>query len=240
VTDDNAITAPLVVKRSLSAQVYEILETRVINGTLRPGARLAEEAIAEEFGVSRSPVREAISELERVGLAERLGARDRRVVIPTAKFIADIYDTWCIVEIGRTYLSCLAAPGSDHRRIRELVDGMEEAVRDRQRERHLALSTEFHHLLTRRCRNVHLLNVLRGCERHIQWLETIYYRDIDVSETSIGEHREIAGHYIEKDLLGLISTIQHHISRQRNLVLAAMIGPQAARPGRRVGSGRTP
>ena len=224
--NDGAIAAPLIEKRSLSSQVYEILETRILNGDLRPGARLAEEAIAEEFGVSRSPVREAISELERVGLAERLGARDRRVMIPTAKFIADIYDTWCIVEIGRTYLSCIAAPGSDHRRIRELVDGMEESVRDRQRERHVALSTEFHRLLTQRCRNEHLLRVLRGCERHIQWLETIYYRDIDVSETSIREHREIAGHYIEKDLLGLISVIQRHIRRQRNLVLATMIGPQ--------------
>ena len=224
--NDGAIAAPLIEKRSLSSQVYEILETRILNGDLRPGARLAEEATAEDFGVSRSPVREAISELERVGLAERLGARDRRVMIPTAKFIADIYDTWCIVEIGRTYLSCIAAPGSDHRRIRELVDGMEDAIRDRLRERHVALSTEFHRLLTQRCRNEHLLRVLRGCERHIQWLETIYYRDIDVSDASVGEHREIAGHYIEKDLLGLISVIQHHIRRQRNLVLAAMIGPQ--------------
>jgi DNA-binding GntR family transcriptional regulator len=219
----------LISRKSLSSQVFEILETRIINGVLRPGSRLAEEAIAQELGISRSPVREAISELERVYLAERIGPRDRRVVVPTTKFVADIYDTWCIVEIGRTYLSCITAPPADHSRIEGLLDRMEDSLRAGEREHHAELSTEFHKLLTQRCHNERLLRVLRDCERHIQWLETIYYRDIDSSENSMREHREIARRYIEKDLLGLISAIQDHTRRQRNLVIATMIGQQRHR-----------
>src|SRR5262249_25553237 len=118
------------------------------------------------------------------------------------------------------------APPSDHSRIEGLLDRMEDAIRARERGHHAELSTEFHKLLTQRCHNERLLRVLRDCERHIQWLETIYYRDIDASENSMREHREIARRYIEKDLLGLISAIQDHTRRQRNLVIAAMIGQQ--------------
>ena len=50
-------TEPIIQKKSLSEQVFAVLESRIVNGTLRPGSRLAEEAIAEEFGISRSPVR---------------------------------------------------------------------------------------------------------------------------------------------------------------------------------------
>jgi DNA-binding GntR family transcriptional regulator len=201
-------------KKSLSVQVFELLERRIVNGTLRPGSRLAEEAIAEEFGISRSPVREAISELERVGLAERLGPRARRVVTPTIEFISEIYDTWCILEIGRTYLSCIAAPASDHQRILELLDAMEETMRLGQLEQHVDLSREFHKMLTHRCGNEQLLRVIRDFERHTVWLTTIYFSEVDVSQASMKEHREIARHYIGKDVLGLIDCVQRHARRQ--------------------------
>src|SRR5919197_2752025 len=110
--------ARLIQRKNLSDQVYEILEKRILVGDMLPGTRLAEEAIADEFGVSRSPVREAIAELERIGLAERSGVRDRRVVVPSAKFISDTYDTWSILEVGRCYLSSLAASPEDHEKIR--------------------------------------------------------------------------------------------------------------------------
>ncbi len=94
----------LIVRRPLSEQVYQLLEDRILAGTIAPGTKLAEEAIAEEFGVSRSPAREAISQLEKVGLAEKSGPRDRRVVIPSRKIIIDVYATWIILETG-PYLS---------------------------------------------------------------------------------------------------------------------------------------
>ncbi len=132
---------PIIQKKSLSEQVFAVLESRIVNGALRPGSRLAEEAIAEEFGISRSPVREAIFELERVGLAERLGPRVRRVVTPTIEFISEIFDTWCILEIGRTYLSCIAAPIGDHEhilRLLELDGGNDEVGRSRSTRRVVA------------------------------------------------------------------------------------------------------
>jgi DNA-binding GntR family transcriptional regulator len=211
--------AKLIQRTSLSDQVYHVLEKRILDGDLLPGTRLSEEAIADEFGVSRSPVREAISELERIGFAERSGMRDRRVVVPSAKFISDTYDTWGILEVGRCYMSSLAAPPEDHVKIRHVLDEMEKAKQTGPIARYVKLSRQFHDLLSFRCDNAQLLAVLDNFEKYRRWLVAIYFQNVDTSETSSNEHRQIAEAYINKDLVGLTAVLQHHVGRQRDRVL---------------------
>lgn len=59
----------LVTRNTLARQIYEVLLSRIQNGTLRPGQRLVEAEIAASVGTSRGPVREAIAMLQRAGLA---------------------------------------------------------------------------------------------------------------------------------------------------------------------------
>ena len=56
----------------LSDSVYLKLKERIVNGTYEEGFRLVETKLCEEFGVSRTPIREAISQLELDGLAKTL------------------------------------------------------------------------------------------------------------------------------------------------------------------------
>ncbi|MEH6774298.1 MAG: GntR family transcriptional regulator, partial [Cereibacter changlensis] len=60
-------------------QIYETLLKRIVDGNLRPGDSLGEQATAEEFGLSRTPIREALQRLSNAGLAER-GSRRAFVV----------------------------------------------------------------------------------------------------------------------------------------------------------------
>src|SRR5215813_13565606 len=85
------VRTELLERRNLGDQLYEILEDRIVAGVLQPGTRLSEEAIAAEFGISRSPVRDVLAKLESMGLAERVLFRDRRVAVPTEKFVCDTY-----------------------------------------------------------------------------------------------------------------------------------------------------
>jgi DNA-binding GntR family transcriptional regulator len=214
-------TPPLIQRQGLAGQVHDLLEKRIINGELPSGAPLNEDEMAREFGISRSPVREALSRLERSMLVERVGPRNRRILVPTVKFVSDVYDTWGIIEIGRAYSSCINSSPSDARRIEKLLDAMESSLRMRDLTEHLELSAEFHELLTRHCRNQYLLQLHLDCQRYVQWFKNIYYKEIDISEESMREHREIARYYIEKDFLGLADSLQRHIRRQKNQVMAA-------------------
>ncbi|HEY1723013.1 MAG TPA: GntR family transcriptional regulator [Magnetospirillaceae bacterium] len=212
----------LIVRRPLSEQVYQLLEDRILAGTIAPGTKLAEEAIAEEFGVSRSPAREAISQLEKVGLAEKSGPRDRRVVIPSRKTIIDVYATWIILETGRIYLSSLVATKDDHRRIREIVHGMEEALTANNMTVYQSWFSQFHTMLTGHCDNQLLNQALEGFERHRKWLAALYHSKPETSSRSLIEHKAIAKNYIKSDLVGITKALEAHMMRQRDSVLARL------------------
>jgi len=220
---ETALPVPLIEKKALAGQIFDLLETRIISGELNPGSSLVEEDMATEFGFSRSPVREAIARLERTMLVERVGPRLRRVVVPTPKFISDIYDTWVVIEVGRCYSSCVNSPASDGRRIEKLLRDMALSLKQRDIPRHVELSASFHDLLVDRCNNKYLAELHRDCQKYVQWFGNIYFGKVDISANSLREHGEIARHYIDKDFLGLADAVQRHIRRQKNEVLAILM-----------------
>ena len=77
---------------SVPEQIAAELARRIISGTLAPGARLGEQQVADEFHVSRGPVREAIRILEREGLATVLPRRGTVVTELSAQEVAEIFE----------------------------------------------------------------------------------------------------------------------------------------------------
>ena len=72
----------------LYQQVFEIVAGQISQGVLREGARLSESGLAEQFGISRAPARQALSELERKGLLLKSSGRGYRVAKPKEKTFA--------------------------------------------------------------------------------------------------------------------------------------------------------
>lgn len=211
-------------RKNLSEQVFEILEQRIVSGVLPPGSRLSEEAIAEEFSTSRSPVRDVLNKLERLGFAERAGPRDRRVQVPTARLVSDTYETWIILEVGRTYTSSQGASAADHDEIRRHIAAMTLAWNEGRMKEYEHLSDEIPEMLHRRCDNLQLLSVLSDFEKYRKWLVAVYLKDEPPNPNSLVEHQMIAEHYINRDLIGLTRSIQVHVRQQRDRVLAQVTG----------------
>jgi DNA-binding GntR family transcriptional regulator len=234
--NQSPLPSPVIQKQALARQIYDLVESRIISGEIALGTTLTEEDMAKEFGISRSPVREVLSQLERTMLVERVGPRTRRVVVPTSKFISDIYDTWVIIETGRAYSSCVNASASDTRRLEKLLEEMELSLKNRNMDQHLELTEKFHDLVTRHCRNGYLLRLHLDCQRYVQWFSNVYFKQVDISEQSMREHRDIARHYLDKDFLGLADSIQRHIRRQKNQVLAIIMRDRSEGTGVRANS----
>jgi len=221
-------------RKRLSQQLYERLEEQIVNGNLAPGTKLVEDVLAAQFGVSRSPVREAIVELERAGFADRQGLRDRRVAVPTEKLIRDTYDVFAILEIGRAYLSSLAATLEDRRYLSALLGGMEGAMERSDQQSYEALSLEFHAKLGQPCQNQRLDAILGLYRKYLRWFRALYYDyHREISQTALDAHRKIVDGYVRKDLVGLTETLQSHINDQREQVLERWrrlaISPEDAR-----------
>lgn len=206
-------------RKTLSSQLYDILERKVICGELPPGTKLSEESVAETFKVSRSPAREALIDLEKAGLAVRTGARDRMITVPTRDVISAKYDLWWVVDIGRTYLSALNSTPADCLELRRYVDRMERAVKSRDSKRYLAACEKWHTKIRQSCANAFVSEVGGECDLYLRWLEVLYDRASDISEKTVAEHRRILECYEARDLGGLSEAIRAHIMRQRERLL---------------------
>jgi DNA-binding GntR family transcriptional regulator len=206
-------------RKSLTEQILEILEARIVNGELVPGSRLSEEAIAAEFGTSRSPVRDVLAALEREGFADRVGLRDRRVATPTRKFVLDTYETWIILEVNRTFISSKNATAEDQKSIGAVLEEMRDALKANRRKEYSRLAMAFPEMLHKRCDNLQLLSVLKDFEKYRRWLATLYAGEEVPSLMELEEHREIGQAYLKKDLPALTKSITSHVTKQRDQVL---------------------
>lgn len=85
-------------RTSLREQIKEILLARILNGEYRPGDRLVELQIAQEFGTSQAPVRESLRELEALGFVESAPYRGTHVRAVTKDELAEIYPVRAALE----------------------------------------------------------------------------------------------------------------------------------------------
>src|SRR6266850_1333129 len=85
-------------KVSLVDRVVETLHDRIAQGAIVPGETLRIEALAREFGISRTPVREAISKLEAEGIVVRRTGYAATVFTPSRKEVLDYYEMRMVLE----------------------------------------------------------------------------------------------------------------------------------------------
>lgn len=206
-------------RRTLSSQLYNILESKVLDGELQPGTRLSEESLAEAYGVSRSPAREALAGLERVGLAVRVGMRDRMITVPTEEMIAQKFDLWWIVDVGRAFLAAQHATPEDIAELRRYVNGMDAAVTAKDNKRYKQLCDKFHDKIRSGCPNTYVTELAQDCDLYLKWFETLYDKMPEISADVVAEHHRILDAYEKVDLAQLSETIRVHITRQRSRIL---------------------
>jgi len=90
---------PLEARERLADVVYETIRDRIMDKTLPPGERVTESGIAEQLGVSKTPVREALLRLRRIGVIEPDGVRGGRVVRPSRSAIREAYEIREALEV---------------------------------------------------------------------------------------------------------------------------------------------
>ncbi len=217
-------------RRTLAAQIYDQLEDRILSGSLPPGTKLSEEGLAESFGVSRAPVREALTALQSAGLTERCGVRDRIIVVPTPTMIAQKYDLWWIVDAGRTYIASLTASQPNLDALAELVAAMQQAVEAGNAPAYRTLVEAFHDKIRQGCDNPFLTEMGAGCDVHLRWFETLYDRNPEMSQAVVEEHRRIFMAYAARDFASLSEGIRVHMLRQRDRILSLFAAANGAAP----------
>ena len=108
--------------RPLRDVVATEMRRLILDGTLRPGERLIEDRLAEQLGVSRNPVREAIRVLEGEGFLDVAARRGSFVATLSAKQAADLFEIRLVLEpLGARLAACRCPAGCRTARMKEIL-----------------------------------------------------------------------------------------------------------------------
>jgi DNA-binding GntR family transcriptional regulator len=137
----------------LHQRIYETLRTEIISGRRKPGELLGEAELARSWEVSRSPIREALRQLEQHNLvrwAPRRGATVARLTVPGLR---DIYELREALESLSARLAAERGSAADLAKMRDLAASVEQAQDEGDYMRAIMLDDEFHRLLASSTRN---------------------------------------------------------------------------------------
>ena len=151
---ENAMSGIKVSKRkSLREEVYESLKKSILHGKLKGGQRLIEETLADQIGISRTPVREAFHKLERDDLVTRLPKGGFAVREFTKEDVEEIFGIRSALESYASYLASLHITLEKISQLEKKVKELEDALEKRDDEKFIQLNTEFHDLIYYCCKS---------------------------------------------------------------------------------------
>ena len=141
-------------KINLSDQAYDELVNRIVSGAFPAGELLQEEKLSVEFGISRTPVREALKRLAAEGLIEQLPRKGFRVAMPDDDALTELFECRCGLELLALKNAMGAIPPE---KIETLKEKLRSAAR-RKDSRRIALEAdgEMHALFSDHCGNRYL------------------------------------------------------------------------------------
>lgn len=177
---------------SVRERTYEHLKSVILSGRFRPGERLAEEHLAEELGVSRTPVREALHKLEQDGLIEPLESRGFCIPQDSPAEIADLFDLRTVLEGYTLRLICERVTDEKIKLLDEMIDKSVDALSRQRLDEVFYWNTRFHdtlHDMVADKRRFHslIVNIRKYVLRYRK--DTLQY--LDAARRSIEGHRQI-------------------------------------------------
>lgn len=199
--------------------VFEALREAIISGELKSGERLMEVQLAEEMGVSRTPVREAIRKLELEGLVAMV---PRKGAYVSGMSLKDAIDVFEIRESLEGLAAGLAAERITEEELADLKEVLEEmalAVKKTDVETLIKKDAEFHQIMFTASRNGRLAQTINNLREHIERFRVQSFSNPARVTTFLKEHRKIYDALAHRDIEKSEALAREHIRRSENNVV---------------------
>jgi DNA-binding GntR family transcriptional regulator len=217
--------------RSLARRAYEALKQDILSCELRPGAQIFEGELAQRYGTSKTPVREALNLLGQEGLVEVLPRRGYLVAPVTLRDVQEVFQLRLLLETAAAELAAEHITEDSLRQLRALV-AVRYTYRDRASySRFLRANRAFHVAVAEASGNRRLAQFVG---KLLEDMERILHLGLDLRDSAdemAAEHGELVDALLRGDgaLARRVVTDQLQSSRKR--VLEALVGSMSAGSG---------
>ena len=194
--------------RALYEEVAELLRQRIFRRELEPGSWIDELKLAEEYGISRTPLREALKVLAAEGLVTMKVRRGAYVTEVSEKDLADVYHLLALLESDAAGVVAARASDEELASLQTLHNELETAVDDR--DRFFALNEQFHMRVLELARNrwreqmVADLRKVMKLNRHNSLLKAGRIAE------SLAEHRAVMAAIEARDAATAMARMREH------------------------------
>jgi len=204
---------------NLEDQVYKIIKDKIIWHEIKMGERIIDKKLAEELGVSRSMVRQALTILVKEELLIMIPRNGFYVKEMTRKEIEEIYNIRKILEAYATELAVPKITSGDIAALEEVFRKAKGDLGKDEVKSFIEADTELHKLLINNCGNEHLKKMINENNDKYAFYRIADLSRIERAKESYFEHYKIFEAVKNKDIVLSIKLMGEHIENAKNIIL---------------------
>ena len=199
----------------LSNSLLGKLQKDILTGKLKPGDKLTEQELCKAYGVSRTPVREALRQLEADGLVENILNRGAFVVGMSEQDYEDMFELRKAYEVQAVKWAIERITEAEMDRLEETFEFMEFYTLRNDIDKMLTINSGFHQVIYEASHNRMLKKLLSSYQNYLKYKGMQSAYDDNYLTTVLEEHRAIFKAFKDKDVKAGALAMEMHIDRAR-------------------------
>lgn len=209
--------------QTLRESIADALRASIMQGQLKPGTKISEPALALQYGISRTPVREALRQLDSEGFLQVTPRRGARVAPLTERDVREFYEIKAELEGYAARLACARITEKEIHKMDHLNQQMEECHAKGDYKKVFRLHNEFHEVFHRAAANEQLTLLIKMLVQKFQRFR-ILLTISGKSEGSFKQHREIIEAFRAKDPVLAESLVQKNAMFGKEVMIVEILG----------------
>ncbi|WP_454918836.1 GntR family transcriptional regulator [Xanthobacter sediminis] len=181
-------------------------------GALPPGARIEEKPLAERFGVSKTPVREALIQLASIGLVDLRQRRGATVTVLSVEQVVSMFEVMTQMEAMAAKLAASRMPAALHAELRALHAEAVHLVETQDVQGYDSLNTRLHEIIYRGARNEYLEASVRDMRARLRIYRRYPFQRPGRMAQSHADHAEIIAAILNGDGEAAFAVMERHVT----------------------------
>lgn len=202
--------------------VCETLRDAIRKGVLKPGERLMEIQLAEELGVSRTPVREAIRKLELEGYVIMMPRRGTYVANLSIRDVNEVFEIRTSLDSLASGLAAERITDEELERLQRLLVAIGGYIEANDMEKIVETDTEFHDLLYQASRNSRLVGIIFNLREQLTRFRSTSMSFPGRLKATLEEHRRIVEAIAQGDVQEAQAAAEYHMEKSEQTLLSSM------------------
>lgn len=201
-------------RQSLSEQVYEYIKRLILSGQIIGGQRIPEEKVAQQFGVSRTPIREALRRLEEYGIIRVKPRSYAEVVGLSPKEARHISIVRAELETLSVRLLTEIGTDEDFEFLDELAARCDRLIANGDVAGTFEMDSRLHLEIAKRTGNTHLYEIFEKIDAKVQLLRLAIALPMETLTGYVNQHRAIISEMKKRNKKGAAKLMKQHIMKQ--------------------------